>query len=55
MTKLAEWLTAAGIILAIWAALVTNKIESQFTRQYMHLIIPSPLIFLILFGVCITI
>ncbi|GLV37033.1 Dolichyl-phosphate mannosyltransferase subunit 3 [Carabus blaptoides fortunei] len=50
MTKLTEWLVAASVVLAIWAAVVTNKIDSQFTRQYMHLIIPSPLIFIILFG-----
>lgn len=47
-----EWLLAATIILALWASIVSNKIENDFTKQYMYLIVPAPIIFVLTFGVC---
>ncbi|KAF2896355.1 hypothetical protein ILUMI_09818 [Ignelater luminosus] len=51
MTKLIEWLTVFGCIFCAWAALVTNKIENNFTKQYFSVILYSPIIFVVLFGV----
>ncbi|KAJ8928888.1 hypothetical protein NQ314_018459 [Rhamnusium bicolor] len=50
MTKLQEWLTAAGVLFAIWFCLVTNKVESNFVRENYNLVLYSPIIFVILFG-----
>lgn len=46
-----EWLFAATIILALWASIVAHKIDNDFTKQYMHLIVPAPIIFVLTFGV----
>lgn len=46
-----EWLCALSIFLSIWGAFITKTIENDLTKQYMYLIIPAPLIFLIIFGV----
>lgn len=45
-----EWLFAATIILALWASIVAHKIDNDFTKQYMHLIVPAPIIFVLTFG-----
>ncbi|KAK4877954.1 hypothetical protein RN001_010460 [Aquatica leii] len=51
MTKFMEWLTVIGCVFCIWAALVTNKIETSFTRDHYTSILFSPIIALGLFGV----
>lgn len=51
MTKLTEWLTVLGALFFLWLALITNKIENNFTRQHPDLLLWSPIIFVIVFGV----
>lgn len=51
MTKLVEWLVTAGALGAIWIALLTNKIENSFARDHYTLLLISPIIFCVLFGV----
>lgn len=51
MTKLMQWLLAIGAVMSVWFALVTDKIQTDFTKQNMNLIMLSPFIFLVIFGV----
>ncbi|XP_018565987.1 dolichol-phosphate mannosyltransferase subunit 3 [Anoplophora glabripennis] len=50
MTKLQEWLSALGIFFAIWFYLITSKTQSSFITENYSLILYSPLICLVLFG-----
>ncbi|XP_030757291.1 dolichol-phosphate mannosyltransferase subunit 3 [Sitophilus oryzae] len=51
MTKLMEWIFVAGALGAIWLALLTNKIENIFVKDYYQLLLFSPIIFIVLFGI----
>ncbi|KAF5285767.1 hypothetical protein FQR65_LT13046 [Abscondita terminalis] len=51
MTKFMEWLTVIGCVFCVWAALVTNKIETEFTKDHYTCILFSPVIAVGLFGV----
>lgn len=51
MTKFLEWLTVFGSIFCVWAALITNKVETSLTKEYFNFILLSPLYFVVLFGV----
>lgn len=51
MTKLLEWVAGLTTFLAVWLALITNKVEMCINKQYPTLVFFSPLIFLALFGV----
>lgn len=46
-----EWLGVVGALAAVWFVLVSNKVETDFTRQYCKVILYSPVILLFLFGV----
>ncbi|CAG9815195.1 unnamed protein product [Phaedon cochleariae] len=50
MTKLQEWLSGGGILFAIWFYLITSKDNNDFIRDNYELILYSPIIFIILFG-----
>ncbi|KAL1500798.1 hypothetical protein ABEB36_006241 [Hypothenemus hampei] len=50
MTKLTEWLFAAGILIALWFSLLTNKITNNLVTNHYNLLLYSPIIFLGLFG-----
>ncbi|XP_028142893.1 dolichol-phosphate mannosyltransferase subunit 3 [Diabrotica virgifera virgifera] len=49
MTKLMEWLSGAGVLFAVWFYLITNK-PNNFVREQYDLILYSPIIFVLLFG-----
>lgn len=51
MTKLVEWLAAAGIVVAIWLGLLTNTVENNLAKSHYTLLLLSPIIFVGLFGV----
>lgn len=51
MTKLMEWLSFATLFLGVWFALITNKIETDITKNYPGIVLYFPLIAVILFGV----
>lgn len=51
MTKLIEWLSVAGAIFFVWLALITGKIDNSFTKQHYDLLLFSPVILIITFGV----
>ncbi|KAL3272234.1 hypothetical protein HHI36_022717 [Cryptolaemus montrouzieri] len=50
MTKLLEWLTAFSILVTIWIALLTKKVDNSFVEQHPQLLLYSPFIAIILFG-----
>jgi len=50
MTKLVEWLVAAGVVGALWLSILTNRIENSLTRDHYTLVLLSPVIFVGLFG-----
>ncbi|XP_077295832.1 dolichyl-phosphate mannosyltransferase subunit 3 [Arctopsyche grandis] len=50
MTKLLEWLTAVMVVFGVWITIVLGYVQSPLTDKWMHIIIPSPIIFVILFG-----
>lgn len=51
MTKLLEWLSVLGCLCVLWLSLLSNKIQSEFVQENHTLILWSPLIFALLFGV----
>ncbi|CAG9770239.1 unnamed protein product [Ceutorhynchus assimilis] len=50
MTKLMEWVLAAGALGAIWLALLTNTVENSLVKDHFKLLLLSPIIFVVLFG-----
>lgn len=50
MTKLLEWLSAILLIFSVWFFVVFGYVQSAHLDQWMFLIIPSPVILVILFG-----
>ncbi|XP_042881633.1 dolichol-phosphate mannosyltransferase subunit 3-like isoform X2 [Penaeus japonicus] len=50
MTKLAEWLMGAVLILGPWTAVVTNTVKNDFTDQYFIYILLLPVILVAMFG-----
>eukprot|EP00093_Oithona_nana_P003519 03519.XXX_100100_100375_1 [CDS] Oithona nana genome sequencing. len=50
MTKLAEWLTALAVVLAIWFSILTQNLWN-FSIDYPNLTFLWPLLLLILFGI----
>lgn len=51
MTKLMEWLVVLGTTFFLWLGLLTNKLDNNFAKQYPDLLLWSPVIFVLLFGV----
>ncbi|XP_022126377.2 probable dolichol-phosphate mannosyltransferase subunit 3 isoform X1 [Pieris rapae] len=51
MTKLLEWVSAASAFFAIWYSLIGGYVKHPIIENNMDLILISPIIFLILFGV----
>ncbi|KAI8440558.1 hypothetical protein MSG28_001800, partial [Choristoneura fumiferana] len=50
MTKLLEWISVASALLAVWYSLVGGYVKHPAIENNMNLIIVSPIIFVILFG-----
>ncbi|KAF2357007.1 Dolichol-phosphate mannosyltransferase subunit 3 [Trinorchestia longiramus] len=50
MTKLVEWLMTAALIFVPWLAIITNKFENGFTRDYYLHILVLPLLLVACFG-----
>ncbi|XP_019876263.2 dolichol-phosphate mannosyltransferase subunit 3 [Aethina tumida] len=50
MTKLVEWVTVLTVLLSIWYTLLTGKVAPTFVNNNYTLILYSPIIFVILFG-----
>lgn len=51
MTKLQEWLAGLGILFAIWFHLITSKDHSTFANENYNVILYSPIVFVLIFGV----
>lgn len=51
MTKLTEWLTIFIALLSVWYLLLTRKIAKDFATENELLILYSPIIAILLFGV----
>ncbi|XP_046399891.1 dolichol-phosphate mannosyltransferase subunit 3 [Ischnura elegans] len=51
MTKLMQWLLGATIFFSFWVSIVTGQWKTSLTQEWMHLIIPFPLIAILMFGV----
>lgn len=50
MTKLLEWISVTSAAFAVWYSLIGGYVKHPFIEQNMNLIIISPIIFIILFG-----
>ncbi|KPJ11469.1 Dolichol-phosphate mannosyltransferase subunit 3 [Papilio machaon] len=50
MTKLLEWISVTSAAFAVWYSLIGGYVKHPFIEQNMNLIIISPIIFVILFG-----
>lgn len=50
MTKLLEWISALSAVFAIWYSLIGGYVKHPAIDQNMNLIIISPLLFVLLFG-----
>uniref|UniRef100_A0A2H1VSM5 Dolichol-phosphate mannosyltransferase subunit 3 n=1 Tax=Spodoptera frugiperda TaxID=7108 RepID=A0A2H1VSM5_SPOFR len=50
MTKLLEWVSVLSAFVAVWYSLVAGYVKHPMIEKNMTLIIVSPLIFVILFG-----
>ncbi|CAG5059023.1 unnamed protein product [Parnassius apollo] len=50
MTKLLEWISVISAVFAVWYSLIGGYVKHPMIEQNMNLIIVSPIIFIILFG-----
>ncbi|XP_053611732.1 dolichol-phosphate mannosyltransferase subunit 3 [Plodia interpunctella] len=50
MTKLLEWVSVLSAIFAVWYSLVGGYVKHPLIEKNMNLVMISPLIFVILFG-----
>lgn len=50
MTKLLEWLSAIFLIFSVWCSVVFGYVQSSHFDKWMYLIVPSPIILVIMFG-----
>ncbi|XP_047995999.1 dolichol-phosphate mannosyltransferase subunit 3 [Leguminivora glycinivorella] len=50
MTKLLEWISVISAVLAVWYSLVGGYVKHPVIEANMNLILISPIIFVILFG-----
>ncbi|XP_035446824.1 dolichol-phosphate mannosyltransferase subunit 3 [Spodoptera frugiperda] len=50
MTKLLEWVSVLSAFVAVWYSLVAGYVKHPMIEKNMTLVIVSPLIFVILFG-----
>ncbi|CAG9566381.1 unnamed protein product [Danaus chrysippus] len=50
MTKLLEWLSILSAFFAVWYSLVGGYVKHKLIEENMKLIMISPIIFIILFG-----
>ncbi|CAH2087287.1 unnamed protein product [Euphydryas editha] len=50
MTKLLEWISVTSAVLAVWYSLVGGYVKHKFIEDNMNLILFSPIIFVVLFG-----
>ncbi|KAG7294898.1 hypothetical protein JYU34_015638 [Plutella xylostella] len=51
MTKLLEWISVLSAFFAVWYSLVGGYVKHPFIEQNFHLILVSPVILLMLFGI----
>lgn len=50
MTKLLEWISVTSAVFAVWYSLVGGYVKHPFIENNMNIILVSPIIFVILFG-----
>lgn len=50
MTKLLEWISVILAVFAVWYSLVGGYVKHPAIEEYMNLIVISPLLFVLLFG-----
>lgn len=50
MTKLLEWISVASAVFAVWYSLIGGYVKHPMIETNMNLILVSPLIFIVLFG-----
>ncbi|XP_071449877.1 dolichol-phosphate mannosyltransferase subunit 3 [Hetaerina americana] len=50
MTKLMQWLLVATILFSVWVSIVTKQWVTAFAEDWMHIIVPFPLIAVLMFG-----
>ena len=50
MTKLLEWISVTSAVFAVWYSLVGGYVKHKLIEENINLIIISPIIFVILFG-----
>ncbi|CAH2258735.1 jg5411 [Pararge aegeria aegeria] len=50
MTKLLEWISVTSAIFAVWYSLVGGYVKHKLIEENMTLVLISPIIFVILFG-----
>ncbi|XP_013183875.1 dolichol-phosphate mannosyltransferase subunit 3 [Amyelois transitella] len=50
MTKLLEWISVISAIFAVWYSLIAGYVKHPVLDKNMNLIMISPIIFIILFG-----
>lgn len=50
MTKLLEWISVASAVFAVWYSLIGGYVKHPLIDKNMNLILISPILFVILFG-----
>lgn len=50
MTKLLEWISVTSAVFAVWYSLVGGYVKHKLIEDNMTLVVVSPIIFVILFG-----
>lgn len=50
MTKLLEWISIASALFAVWYSLIGGYVKHPLIETNMNLILVSPIIFVLLFG-----
>ncbi|XP_030026560.2 dolichol-phosphate mannosyltransferase subunit 3 [Manduca sexta] len=50
MTKLLEWISVISAVFAVWYSLIGGYVRHPLIEKYMNIILVSPILFVILFG-----